>query len=137
MAKLHTKQVKEEKTFVEKYRQSFEDYCQDVAFVKWWDEYAKRIYLNAKAHGFWPKNRNVGEAIALIHSEVSEGLEAHRHGNPPDDKVPQFDGLTAELADAVIRIMDLGAGLKLPIGKAIVAKMLYNKTRPHKHGKKF
>lgn len=81
--------------------------------------------------------RNTGEMLALIHSEISEALEAVRKGNPPDDKIPQFSGLEAELADTVIRIMDLGAAQDLRIAEAIVAKMNYNRTRKRKHGKEF
>jgi hypothetical protein len=80
--------------------------------------------------------RNVGEAIALMHSELSEGLEADRAGNPPDDKVPEFSGLEAELADTVIRILDLAAGNNLRVVHAIYAKAERNKTRSYKHGGK-
>jgi len=47
------------------------------------NELAKDIYLANKEKGFWldnPKDRNVGELIALMHSELSEALEAHRTG---------------------------------------------------------
>lgn len=81
-------------------------------------------------------DRNIGEAIALMHSELSEGLEADRAGNPPDDKVPEFSGLEAELADTVIRILDLAAGKKLRVVSAIYAKAERNKTRAYKHGGK-
>lgn len=44
---------------------------------------AKRINDNAQAHGFWPpEGRNFGEMIALMHSELSEALEAHRNSEP-------------------------------------------------------
>ena len=53
-----------------------------------------------------PKDRNVGEMIALMHSELSEALEAHRK-NLMDDKLPHFHGIDVELVDCIIRAMDL------------------------------
>lgn len=44
-------------------------------------EAAKLIHENARNKGFWDKSRNFGEILALIHSEVSEALEAYRNGN--------------------------------------------------------
>lgn len=72
--------------------------------------------------------RNVGEMLALIHSEVSEALEAHRK-DLMDDKLPHRKGIEVELADAVIRIFDLAGGLGLDLGGAFVEKLAYNKTR--------
>lgn len=60
-----------------------------------------------------PKERNVGEMIALMHSELSEALEAHRK-NLMDDKLPHMHGIDVELVDCIIRAMDLlGARYKL------------------------
>ena len=106
-------------------------------FVKSFTAQSEAVYQWARRKGFWDGDRNDGEMIALIHSELSEALEAIRHGNPPDDKIPEFSGYEAELADAIIRIMDLAVGRGLRVGEAIVAKMEYNETRPHKHGKEF
>jgi NTP pyrophosphatase (non-canonical NTP hydrolase) len=103
------------------------------------DVLAFTIHANAKAHGFWtgdPLDRNVGEMIALIHSELSEALEGHRK-NAADDHLPEFDSLTVELADAVIRILDLAAGRQLNFAEALLSKMRFNLGRPHKHGKDF
>ena len=40
---------------------------------------AKEINDCAVAHGFWEGDRNFGEMIALMHSELSEALEDHRN----------------------------------------------------------
>jgi NTP pyrophosphatase (non-canonical NTP hydrolase) len=106
-------------------------------FIEAFNKLQAKAHQNAVDKGFWEEPRNDGEAIALMHSELSEALEARRHGNPPDDKVPQFTGVEAELADTVIRIFDLAGGRGYRIAEAIIAKMEYNATRPYRHAKKF
>lgn len=66
------------------------------------------------ANGFWEGDRNKGEMIALIQSELSEAFLALDMGIM-DDKLPQFTGQMTELADVVIRIADYAEGFKLPI----------------------
>jgi len=94
------------------------------------------VHEIAKDHGWWDKDCNDGEAIALMHSELSEALEALRNGNPISDKIPCHLNLTEELADCVIRIMDYCEGAELDLEEAILAKMEYNRTRPFMHGGK-
>lgn len=75
-----------------------------------------------------PKDRNVGELLCLVHSEISEALEGYRK-NLPDDHLPEFKSIEVELADAMIRILDMAGGLKLRLAEAFVAKMDYNRHR--------
>ena len=75
-----------------------------------------------------PIERNVGEVIALMHSELSEALEAHRRG-AMDDKLPERPGIEVEFADCIIRILDTAAALGLDVAGAVVAKNRFNRTR--------
>ena len=74
-------------------------------------------------------DRNNGEMIALMHSELSEALEDLRNGN--DKHVGE------ELADCVIRIMDYCGGRDIDLEKILEKKIKKNKRRPYKHGKTF
>ena len=99
---------------------------------------ATEIHDIAKSKGWWDGTRNQAEQIALMHSELSEGLEALRHGNPPSDHIPEFTGIAEELADTIIRIMDFSTAYNIPVAEAMLAKIEFNKNREHKHGgKKF
>lgn len=93
-------------------------------------------YATAKDHGWHDKDMEDGTFLALIHAELSEALEGLRNGNPPDSHIPEFTSLEAELADAVIRILDYAAHRNLRLAEAIIAKMKYNEKREHKHGGK-
>lgn len=94
------------------------------------------IHNTAKSKGWWDKERNDGEAIALMHSELSEALEGLRAGNPADDKLPWFNSAEVELADCIIRILDLGCARGWRIPDALLDKMEYNEGREYKHGGK-
>lgn len=86
---------------------------------KWWTD----------IHTGEPLERNFGELIALMHSELSEALEADRK-NLMDDKLPHRRGAEVELADAIIRILDACGGFGYDIGGALVEKLLFNAVRP-------
>jgi len=99
--------------------------------VQTFKELQKLTYDIAQKHGFQSYENNelfVPTKLALIGSEVSEALEAHRLGD---------DGhIAEELADIVIRTLDLAESLKLDLGTAIVDKVIANRLRPYKHGNK-
>lgn len=107
---------------------------------------ADQIYFaNVKAG--WYRNpltgrkidRNIPEMLALVHSEVSEGLEGWRK-TLRDDHLPNHMMLTVEMADTLIRIFDLMGYIRnnpekfpeyegLDLGRAFVEKILYNGSR--------
>lgn len=94
----------------------------------------------------WPSENDliVPTKLCLIHSEISEAMEADRR-NAMDEKLPTRKGIEVELADAVIRIFDLAGYLKLDLGGAVVEKMAFNakrddhkvENRAKKGGKKY
>lgn len=75
-----------------------------------------------------PITRNFGEVVALMHSELSEALEADRKGLM-DDKLPYRDGREVEFADCIIRIFDTAAALGLDVAGAVIEKNRFNRER--------
>lgn len=72
--------------------------------------------------------RNFGEVVALMHSELSEALEADRK-SLMDDKLPHRDGREVEFADCIIRILDTAAALGLDVPGALIEKNRFNQQR--------
>lgn len=120
------------------------------------NEKALEIYEANKLKGFWDegKNKNFAEIIALIHSELSEALEAHRKNYWADRERfnvgleigPGFksvfeesikSSVEDEIADTIIRLLDTCGGFGIDIDFHIEQKLKYNSLRPYKHGKKY
>lgn len=98
------------------------------------DELIYICHRRAKERGWWtdletgePKERNFGELIALVHSELSETLEAHRKDLPSDHI--DATGVAEELADALIRIFDMAGGFNIDLGDAMAKKLAFNRER--------
>lgn len=115
-------------------------------------ELVKQIHQTAKDKGFWDQERNVGEMLMLVVSELGEAIEAHRKkrmfcpknliGGPVPIDALAFeahvkDTFEDEIADAVIRLMDMAGGLGIDLEWHIEAKLAYNKTRARLHGKAY
>jgi len=108
-------------------------------------EMSEAAYNNSKAKGFWDEHptgplhpETIASKLALIHSEVSEALEDARDGNMTSrcDEKGKPIGFGSELADIVIRVGDLAKRLGIDLGEEVTNKMVFNATRPHKHGRK-
>jgi len=106
-------------------------------FSETWSYFEKEVFRVNRLKGLIKPGveRNAGEMIALMHSELSECLEALRHGNKKS-QVIDMTHAEEELADVLTRLMDFcfNRGFNLP--KAFMLKMQYNKTRPYRHGGK-
>lgn len=114
-------------------------------------EWQAELNRNAKEKGFWDTERNIGEQIALMHSELSEALEEMRD---PDKRLNQIyynpmkalqgkdgkyfnkpEGFGIELADCVIRILETAFAYGIDMEECMRLKHEYNKLRPRMHGK--
>lgn len=124
---------------------------------------AKQIHEDAKRKGFWDSERETGTLLMLMVSELAEALEADRknkHAKLEDFNLCQninqanhtigaqdFDVVSFqdmikdtfedELADTVIRILDLCGARGIDIEKHINQKLTYNRTRARMHGKAY
>lgn len=116
------------------------------------NEKATEIHNDNVQKGFWEnkETKNVGELLMLVVSELAEALEAHRKGRFSDwnkynmgiahgDIFETYikDTFEDEIADAVIRLLDLSGGLGIDLDLQIDKKLQYNRNRPHKHGKAY
>lgn len=103
------------------------------------DTLAEIIHDRNIRAGWWPRDengnvldRNMGELLCLVHSEISEALEGHRKGLP-DDKLPQYPMLIVELVDALIREFDILGRIcaqhDVSLSEVFMAKINFNAVR--------
>lgn len=100
---------------------------------------ARRVHLIAKSKGFWDGDINydkIGNKLALVHSEVTEVLEAIRKDQGSEKTVE-------EVADVIIRLVDVYQAMintgqiKHSLDDVLERKILKNMERPALHGNKF
>lgn len=124
------------------------------------NDLCKLAHDNAVAKGFYERKRELPELLMLIVSELAEAMEAEREGEmvtPISQSWASdyanstvWDNITVgsfnddmrgtieeEIADACIRIFDLCGYYGINLESWIIAKMKYNATREHKHGKAY
>ena len=92
------------------------------------NELAREITLCREQHGFITDWNNMLSNLMLVVTEVAEAAECVRNDNR--------DGFNEEVADTIIRLLDIAGALEIDIEAEIKRKMFINEKRPYKHGKR-
>ena len=108
------------------------------------NELVRIAHRDAVANGWWEGERNFGELLALVHSEVSEALEEYRKGQRIDETrlvdkgyaLLKPEGIPSELADIVIRVADICGAYDIDLEWIVLEKLSYNRSRGYRHGGK-
>lgn len=116
----------------------------DTKFPATVDDWGEFVKVWAEEKGWVFGLNDTPEKIALMHSELSEALEAYRRRegffwNIASTEVPEAmkpEGIAIELADCVIRIMHYLSTFGISLQEALELKMAYNLKRPYRHGDK-
>ncbi len=111
-------------------REQFKTITELNQFARICHEANKKWWIDKEGN---PIERNKGELICLMHSELSEAMEGERK-NLMDDKLPHRRMAEVELVDCLIRIFDYAAAFGYDLQGAFNDKMVFNATREdHKH----
>lgn len=101
------------------------------------------VFRLNSSKGWYDEDRSVGDMVALLHSEVSEVLEAYRTWKFQDgtklvsdnaESVRKPEGVGSEMADCLIRLLDMAKRWNVDLPAEFTRKMAYNWTRPYRHG---
>lgn len=104
-------------------------------------------FFNGKK-GFESPAVDIDRKLLLVVSEVCEAQEELRDGKLPNEiyYLDEIQGLSTkgkpcgfpvEIADTIIRLLDICGAFDIDIQSIIEEKLAYNKIRPAKHGRKF
>ena len=125
-------------------------------------EIQSAVHNLAKEKGWHDVDSSLTERIMLVVTELAEAVESIRRNEPPVwqkgktkdplageqalirlmpisqewDSNVKPEGVLTELADAVIRIMDICEAQGWDLEQAIKLKHTYNKSRSYRHGGK-
>lgn len=120
------------------------------------EDMQKEVFSFMRDKGWLDGSRSVGDEMALLHSEVSEALEEFRAGRmvtrfrydtgtgyvytdaPWSDEqvLGKPVGFPSEIADVLIRLLDVAGRHNIDLVEEFRRKMAYNRTRSHRHGGK-
>lgn len=101
---------------------------------------AETIGFVREKTGFEEPIENPERKMLLAISEICEAQNELRDGYAVNEiyyNENKPEGFPVEIADAIIRLLDLAHSCKIDIAHVIAIKIEYNKTRPAKHGRKF
>lgn len=114
------------------------------------NDISDQVYKCALDHGFTETTENVGQKLLLVVEEIVEAHGELRTGRAPTEvyynyaqdgnatrMIEKPEGFPMELADALIRILNIMKGHGIDPEQAVLLKHNYNLTRPFKHGKSF
>lgn len=102
------------------------------------NEMMDEVYQFECDKGWQPNNNRFLESLALLHSEISEALEAYREIGLDRRITHKPDDVPSELIDVFIRLLSTWHQFMVgyDMEEEYEVKMAYNRNRPYRHGGK-